>query len=71
MGDSQLVINQLLWEYFADVLISHIPRTFNEVANNLAQHASGYKLMILDVNTIENGNVLIINHQSRTSADWR
>ena len=56
MGDSQLVVNQLLGEYkcnspileeyleeakglledFANVIISHIPRTSNKVANDLA-----------------------------------
>ena len=56
MGDSQLVINQLLGEYkcnspalegyleearsllehFANVIISHIPGTFNETTNDLA-----------------------------------
>ena len=82
MGDSQLVINQLLGEYkcnspvleeyleeakgllehFADIIISHIPRTSNEAANNLAQHASRYRLTILGVNTIENGNEKTISH---------
>ena len=70
MGDSQLVINQLLGEYrcnspilegyleeaqtlleyFVDIIISHVPRTLNEIANDLAQHAFGYKFMIPDIN---------------------
>ena len=75
MGDSQLVINQLLGEYrcnsptlqgylekaqtllecFVDVLISHVPKASNEIANNLAQHASGYKSMTPYINTMEGG----------------
>ena len=51
-----------LLEHFADVIISHIPRTSNEAANDLAHHAFGYKLMIPDVNTIENGNMATISH---------
>ena len=66
MGDSQIVINQLLGEYkcnsptlegyleearalleyFADVIISHVPRTCNEIANDLMQHVSGYKFIV-------------------------
>ena len=60
-----------LLEHFADVIISYVSRTSNKVANNLAYHASGYKFMIPDVNTIENGNMLVIDHQPGTSADWR
>ena len=56
-------------EHFDNVIISHIPKTFNEEANDLAQHASGCKHSILDVNTIEKGSVLTISHQSRTSTD--
>ena len=91
MGDSQLVINQLLGEYrcnsltlegyleeaqalleyFTNVIISHIPRTSKEIANDLAQHVSGYKFMIPNVNTIKDGNALVINHQFRVSANLR
>ena len=60
-----------LLEHFTDVIISHIPRTSNEAAYDLAQHVSRYKLMIPNDNTIENGNVVVINHQQRASADWR
>ena len=58
-------------EHFADVIISHIPKTTNEATNDLAQHASGYKLMTPDFNNIENGIVAIISHRLRASTDWR
>ena len=91
MGDSQLVINQLLGEYrcnspileeylgkaktllehFADVSISHIPRASNEVANGLAQQASGYRLMLPEVNTIEEETTAHTDFESKKPADWR
>ena len=60
-----------LLKHFANIIISHIPMASNEVANELAQHASGYKIMIPNVNSIENGVVAIVNYQSSILVDWR
>ena len=51
--------------------MSHIPRASNEVANDLAQHAFGYKLMVPDINSIKNNVVATINHQPSALADQR
>ena len=51
-----------LLEHFADVRISHIPRTSNEAVNGLVQHAFGYKFMAPEVNTIGKNDVLTISH---------
>ena len=42
-----------LLQQFVDVIIVHIPRTCNEIANSLAHHASGYKLMTSKINKLE------------------
>ena len=60
-----------LLKHFVDVIVSHIPRACNEIANVLAQHASEYKLMIPVVNSIENGVMATINYHPSISADWR
>ena len=52
-----------LLEHFADVIISHISRNFNEATNDLAQYATEYKLMPPEVNTIGKDNMLTISHQ--------
>ena len=60
-------------EHFVDVIISHIPKASNEIANDLAQHASRYKLMVPNTNSIEgiNGVMATMDQQPRASADWR
>ena len=52
-----------LLEHFANVIISHVPKTSNEVANDLAQQAFGYKLIRPDISNVEEGLVASIHHQ--------
>ena len=91
MGDSQLVINQLLGKYrcnnqileeyveeaktflehFVDIIITHVCRFCNEVANDLAEHALGYKSITPIINNSKLANAMIatIGQQSSKSAN--
>ena len=73
MGDSQLVVKQLIEEYkcnnpklldylksantlleqFADIVIMQVPQNSNEIANDLGQRASSFKLSIFEINQVE------------------
>ena len=48
-----------LLQHFANVIITHILKSFNETTNDLAQHASGYKLMAPDINSLEQANGVV------------
>ena len=55
-----------LLQQFTEVTIFHVPRSNNEVANELAQQASSFRLRSNEVN-----NIYVAEAQLKENKEWR